>query len=69
MKSPKTVVSFLSILTIVLCSQAAAAQESKGGNAIPYPLKEWKGVQGKLWPNRNPISSGNPKRPMMLPMC
>ena len=46
MKSLKSVISFLGVLSFVFCSQVAVAQKSGGGNAIPYPLGEWKGVQG-----------------------
>ena len=48
MKSLKTAMLFLTTLSIVLCSQAVAAQKSKGANAIPYPLKgNGKGSRGK----------------------
>ena len=63
MTSPKTVVSFLSVLSLVWCSQAAVAQVSKAGNAIPYPLQEWKGVQGKTLADSKPDFLGPPKAP------
>jgi hypothetical protein len=68
MKSLKIVILFLSILTFAFGSQAAAAQKSGDGNAIPYPKKEWKGVQGKPWQTQNPILSDSPKRLKGLPM-
>jgi arylsulfatase A-like enzyme len=72
MKSLKAVILFLSILSIVSCSQAgfdqksadgnqAAAELKSSSNAIPYPLKEWKGVQGKTLADSKPDFIGPPK--------
>jgi hypothetical protein len=58
MKSLKTVISSLGILFIVFCSQAAVAQKSGNGNSIPYPLDEWKGVQGKSLKDSTPYFIG-----------
>ena len=63
MKSLKTAMLFFATLSIVLCSQAAAGQKSKGANAIPYPKKEWKGVQGKTLADSKPYFIGQPKAP------
>ena len=63
MKSLKTIISFLGILSIVFLSQVAVAQKSGGGNAIPYPKKEWKGVQGKTLADSKPYFIGQPKAP------
>jgi hypothetical protein len=68
MKSLMIVILFLSILTFAFGSQAAAAQKSGDGNAIPYPKRNGKGSRGKPWPIRNPILSDNPKRRMGRPM-
>ena len=67
MKLLKTVFSFLSIFALVFCSQVAFAQESGGGNAIPYPKKEWKGVQGKTLADSKPDFIGQPKAPEGAP--
>ena len=61
MKALKTVISFLGVLSIVFCSQVAVAQKTGGGNAIPYPLEEWKGVQGKTLADSKPDFIGQPK--------
>jgi hypothetical protein len=61
-KSLKTVILFLSIFAIAFCTQAAA-QKSEDGNAIPYPKKEWKGVQGKTLADSKPDFIGQPKAP------
>ncbi|MEZ5276103.1 MAG: arylsulfatase [Opitutaceae bacterium] len=63
MKSSKTAILSLSVFTIALCSQAAAALKSGDGNAIPYPKKEWKGVQGKTLADSKPYFVGQPKAP------
>jgi hypothetical protein len=63
MKSLKIVILFFSVLTIVFCSQVAAAQKSGDGNAIPYPRKEWKGGQGKTLVDSKPYFIGQPKAP------
>jgi hypothetical protein len=80
MKSLKAVILFLSILSIVSCSQAGFDQKSADGNqaaaelkssvsnAIPYPLKEWKGVQGKTLADSKPDFIGQPKAPTVRPM-
>jgi hypothetical protein len=47
---------------------AAVDQKSGGGNAIPYPLKEWKGVQGKTLADSKPDFIGQPKAPDGAPM-
>ena len=62
-KSLKIVILFLSVLTFAFGSQAAAAQKSGDGNAIPYPKKEWKGVQGKTLADSKPDFVGPPKAP------
>jgi len=62
-KSLKIVILFLSILTFAFGSQAAAAQKSGDGNAIPYPKKEWKGGQGKTLVVSKPYFIGQPKGP------
>jgi arylsulfatase A-like enzyme len=62
MKLLTTIISFLCVLSIVSCSQLAVKQRIGDSNAIPYPLEEWKGVQGKPWRTRNPILSASPKR-------
>jgi hypothetical protein len=67
MKSLKIVILFLSILTFAVGSQAAAAQKSGDGNAIPYPKKEWKGVQGKTLADSKPDFIGQPKAPKDAP--
>jgi arylsulfatase len=45
----------------------AAAQKSGGANAIPYPLPEWKGVQGKTLADSKPDFIGQPKAPEGAP--
>jgi hypothetical protein len=40
---------------------------SRRGNAIPYPLKEWKGVQGKTLAESKPDFIGQPKAPEGAP--
>ena len=67
METVRTVILFLGILAIVFCSQAAFAQKRAGGNAIPYPLKEWKGVQGKTLADSKPDFIGQPKAPEGAP--
>ena len=67
MKSPNSAVTFLSILSIVICSQVAVAQNSGDGNAIPYPLPEWKGVQGRTLAESKPDFIGQPKAPEAAP--
>jgi hypothetical protein len=81
MKSLKAVILFLSILSIVSCSQAGFDQKSADGNqaaaelkssvsnAIPYPLKEWKGVQGKTLADSKPDFIGQPKRLRRCAQC
>ena len=63
MKPLKIVILFFSVFAIALCGQAAAAQKSGDGNAIPYPKKEWKGVQGKTLADSKPDFIGQPKAP------
>jgi len=63
MKSLKTVISCLGFLSIVFCSQVAVSQTSGDGNAIPYPLEEWKGVQGKTLADSKPDFIGQRKAP------
>jgi hypothetical protein len=63
MRSLKIFILFLSVLTFAFGSQEAAAQKSGDGSAIPYPKKEWEGVQGKPLRTRNPILSDSPKHP------
>jgi arylsulfatase A-like enzyme len=67
MKSLKTVISFLGIFSIVFCSQVAVAQKSGEGNAIPYPLEKWKGVQGKTLADSKPYFVGPHKAPKEAP--
>ena len=67
MKSLKKLILFLSIFSISLCGQVAAAQKSGDGNAIPYPLEEWKGVQGKTLAESKPAFIGQPKAPEGAP--
>jgi arylsulfatase len=67
MKSLKTVILFLSIFAIAFCGQVAAAQKSGDGNAIPYPLEEWKGVQGKTLADSKPDFIGQKKAPKDAP--
>ena len=67
MKYLKIVILFLGILTVVVYSQVAVAQKSGDGNAIPYPLKEWKGVQGKTLADSKPDFIGQPKAPKGAP--
>ena len=67
MKSLKIVILFLSILTFAFGSQATAAGKSGDGNAIPYPKKEWKGVQGKTLADSKPDFIGQPKAPAEAP--
>jgi hypothetical protein len=69
MKSLMIVILFLSILTFAFGSQAAAAQKSGDGNAIPYPKKEWKGVQGKTLADSKPDFIGQPKAPEGCAQC
>jgi arylsulfatase len=49
-------------------NQVAVDQKVSGGNAIPYPLEEWKGVQGKTLADSKPHFIGQKKRPRVLPM-
>jgi arylsulfatase len=63
MKSLKTATVLLGILSIVFCTQAAAAQKGGGANAVPYPIKEWKGVQGITLAESKPDFIGQPKAP------
>jgi len=47
-----------------LCSAARWRRaEEWSGNAIPYPKKEWKGVQGKTLVDSKPYFIGQPKAP------
>jgi len=63
----KTAISFLVALAFVFCSQPVVAQKSADGNAIPYLLKEWKGVQGKTLADSKPDFIGQPKAPAGAP--
>jgi hypothetical protein len=63
MKLLTTIISFLCVLSIVSCSQLAVKQRIGDSNAIPYPLKEWKGVQGKTLADSKPDFIGQPKAP------
>ena len=67
MKPSTIVVFFLSMLLIALCSQVTASQPSGEGNAIPYPLAEWKGVQGKTLADSKPDFVGTRKAPQGAP--
>ena len=63
MKSLKTALLFLSIFSILSCSHSDIGQKSGGGNAIPYPLEEWKGVQGKTLADSKPAFIGQRQAP------
>ena len=79
MKPVKIVILFLAILSFVSCSQVDVDQKSADGNeatvqqksedvnAIPYPKKEWKGVQGKTLADSKPDFIGQPKAPEGAP--
>ena len=47
----------LSLLVLVSCNQ----NNEKTSNAIPYPLEEWKGVQGKTLAESKPDFIGQKK--------
>ena len=47
----------LSLLILVSCNQ----ETEKTSNAIPYPLEEWKGVQGKTLAESKPDFIGQKK--------
>jgi hypothetical protein len=67
MKLLTTIISFLCVLSIVSCSQLAVKQRIGDSNAIPYPLEEWKGVQGKTLADSKPDFIGQPKAPEEAP--
>jgi arylsulfatase A-like enzyme len=67
MKLLTTIISFLCVLSIVSCSQLAVKQRIGDSNAIPYPLEEWKGVQGKTLADSKPDFIGQPKAPEGAP--
>ena len=60
----KLLTTILSILTLLLIVSCSTEQE---GNAIPYQLDEWKGVQGKTLEDSKPDFVGPPKAPEEAP--
>ena len=67
MKTLKSVIPFFGALFILFFSQVVVAQKSGDSNAIPYPLAEWKGVQGKTLADSKPDFIGQPKAPEGAP--
>ena len=58
----------LAVLALVIgCSTGSTPAADQQGNAIPYPLKEWKGVQGKTLADSKPDFIGHPKAPEGAP--
>ena len=63
----ETAIPIACLLTIAFCTPLAVAQDRGGGNAIPYPLKQWQGVQGKTLDDSKPYFVGQPKAPEDAP--
>ena len=61
-----TLISFILLALITACS-TENGRGQKEGNAIPYPLPEWKGVQGKTLADSKPDFIGQPKAPKDAP--
>ena len=61
-----TFISLVMLAFITACS-AEDASAQKEGNAIPYPMPEWKGVQGKTLADSKPDFIGQPKAPKDAP--
>ena len=61
-----TFISLVMLVLITACSPEKASVQ-KEGNAIPYPLPEWKGVQGKTLADSKPDFIGQPKAPKDAP--
>jgi len=59
---------FLAILAIMFsCSTGKENTAGQEGNAIPYPKKEWNGVQGKTLAESTPDFIGQPQAPEGAP--
>ena len=67
MTTTRRICYLTSALLSVFCCQMAHAQQGGSGNAIPYPLPEWKGVQGKTLQQSKPDFIGQPKAPEDAP--
>jgi arylsulfatase A-like enzyme len=61
-----TFISLFMLAVITACS-AEKASAQKETNAIPYPLPEWEGVQGKTLADSKPDFIGQPKAPKDAP--
>jgi hypothetical protein len=58
----------LVMLALITAGSTEKASAQTEGNAIPYPLPEWKGVQGKTLADSKPDFIGQPKAPKMRQM-
>jgi hypothetical protein len=63
-----SVISLAMMAIMFSCSTGTDKSAVREGNAIPYPNKEWKGVQGKTLADSKPDFIGQPKAPEGLPM-
>ena len=66
LKMKNNILSLLSITMLIFLASCSNVQEhstKKGKNSIPYPLPEWKGVQGKTLADSKPDFIGQPKVP------
>ncbi|MCW8851873.1 MAG: sulfatase-like hydrolase/transferase, partial [Gammaproteobacteria bacterium] len=61
-----TFISLVMLALITACSTEKASAQ-KESNAIPYPLPEWEGVQGKTLADSKPDFIGQPKAPKDAP--
>ncbi len=61
----KLLTAILSILTLMLIISCSTKEQE--GNSIPYPLDEWKGVQGKTLEDSKPDFIGPTKAPEGAP--
>lgn len=59
--------SIVAAAALLIGSGFAAAQENETTNSIPYPLDEWKGVQGKTLDDSKPYFVGPRKAPEGAP--
>lgn len=61
MNTSKLLSTLAWLLFIMSCNDGSASSGDNDVNAIPYPLKKWEGVQGKVLAESKPAFVGPPK--------
>lgn len=67
MEKRTVAIAFFCVFMLLLRSSPVVAQDNDGRNSIPYPLKQWRGVQGKTLKDSTPDFIGKPIAPKGAP--